>query len=417
MANEPAPGGKEPRASEGASPLASSWISDRKVMAAKFLRVFVCALISIILPIYLLDSGYSYWFVGIVTTLTILSAIPFNIVVTYYVKRIGERRLLVILSGFMAASGLLFAWNPNWWTIVIAAIVGLISANGTETGPFQAIEQAILSTKAEEKDRTRSFSVYNFVGYAAMSFGSLFSGVPQYLGSFGVDVRSMLYLYTIAAVAQAIIYLSMRDLDRLPGKDEKTVMSPETRRTVAKLSLLFSLDAFGGGFILKLLLTTWFYSRYGMNLGELSMIFFVSDVITAFSIFLAPYIARRIGLLRTMVATHIPSNIFLILIPFAPTAAFAVACLFCRQSVSQMDVPTRQSYVMAIVRPEDRTATAAVTNTSRTFAQALSPPMATSLMAAGALALPFVLGGGFKIFYDVSVYLAFRNIKPPEEMK
>ena len=393
-------------------------MSDRtqnKVMATKFLRVFISSLISIILPVYLLMDNWSISFVGLITSLTILSAIPFNIVVTYYIRRIGERRLLIFLSILMAVSGMLFAWRPNFIVLMVAAIIGLVSANGTETGPFQAIEQAILSTMSDEKGRTKMFGYYNLVGYTAMSLGSLLSGLPDYLATVGLDIRVAFYIYTGAAIVQGLIYMTMAELDGMCGGDKTTVMSPKTKRTVTKLSALFSIDAFGGGFIIKNLLTTWFYLKYGMRLEELAIIFFVADVITAISIVLAPYVAKKIGLLNTMVLTHLPSNIFLILVPFAPTVQLSVAFLFIRQTISQMDVPARQSYTMAIVRSQDRAATAAVTNTSRTVAQSSSPPFSTSLMAAGSYVFPFVLGGAFKIAYDIMIYLTFRKIRPPEE--
>ena len=393
-------------------------MSDRtqnKVMATKFLRVFISSLISIILPVYLLMDNWSISFVGLITSLTILSAIPFNIVVTYYIRRIGERRLLIFLSILMAVSGMLFAWRPNFIVLMVAAIIGLVSANGTETGPFQAIEQAILSTMSDEKGRTKMFGYYNLVGYTAMSLGSLLSGLPDYLANIGLDIRVAFYIYTGAAIVQGLIYMTMAELDGMCGGDKTTVMSPKTKSTVAKLSALFSVDAFGGGFIIKNLLTTWFYLKYGMHLSELALIFFVADVITAISIVLAPLVAKRIGLLNTMVLTHLPSNIFLILIPFAPTAELSVAFLFIRQTISQMDVPARQSYTMAIIRSEDRAAAAAVTNTSRTVSQSASPPISTQLMATGGYLFPFVFGGTIKIAYDIAIYLAFRKIKPPEE--
>jgi MFS family permease len=388
-----------------------------KVMVTKFLRVFISSLISIILPIYLLMDNWSIEFVGIITSLTILSAIPFNIVVTYYIRRIGERRLLIALSILMAISGVLFAWKPNFIVLIIAAVTGLVSANGTETGPFQSIEQAIISSMADEKTRTKMFGYYNLVGYTAMSLGSLLSGFPDYLSSMNVDIRVAFYIYTGAAIVQGLIYLTMGELDGMCGSSKTTIMSPKTKKIVTKLSALFSIDAFGGGFIIKNLLTTWFYLKYGMRLEELAIIFFVADIITAISIVIAPYIAKKIGLLNTMIFTHLPSNIFLILIPFAPTVWLSVAFLFIRQTISQMDVPARQSYTMAIVRSEDRAATAAVTNTSRTVAQSTSPPFSTQLMAIGSYTFPFVLGGGIKIIYDILIYLSFKDIKPPEEKK
>jgi predicted MFS family arabinose efflux permease len=233
----------------------------------------------------------------------------------------------------------------------------------------------------------------------------------------------MFLIYSGIAVAIALIYSLMNDLDISKETPEKRgenrgralAISPENRRTVAMLSLLFSMDAFGGGFVLQSILTLWFNSVHHFDLRQLSWIFFASGIITATSVFLAERISKRIGLLNTMVFTHLPSSIFLILIPFTPSPYIAVSLLFARQSISQMDVPTRQSYMMAIIKPEDRTATGAITNISRTAAQGISPPIATSMMAASLYTLPFVFGGGFKIAYDILIYFTFRKVKPPEE--
>jgi MFS family permease len=406
------------------------------LILTKFLRVFAYGFISVILPVYLTLSGYSDVFIGIVIMLTIFANVFFNLIVTYYAGRVGEKRLLISLSLIMAVSGLLFMWNPNIGifdaradifglsleigkfspVIIIAALLGAISVTGTETGSFQSMESAMLACETPDCRRTLKFSTYNFWGYVALSFGSLFSGLPTFLsGASGtLDLRYMFLFYSIIAVCIAAVYLAMPEIRTVQKGDKKLTVSPETRGTVVRLSALFSLDAFGGGFVLKTILSLWFFKNWGMSLATLAPLFFVSDIITAISIFLAERVARRFGLLRTMVFTHLPSNIFLILIPFAPSVWLAVALLFARQSISQMDVPTRQSYVMAIVKPEDRTAVAALTNIPRTCAQGISPVMASVLIAG---AMPFVLGGGMKIAYDVSIYYTFKDIKPPEELE
>jgi MFS family permease len=392
-------------------------IKIKRIMAAKFIRVFISSLISIILPVFLLNNGYTLDFVGLITSLVILSNIPFNILLTFFIKKIGERKLLLFLSILMALSSILFVlnWNPTF--IVIASFIGLISVNGTETGPFQSIDQSILSGTIEDKKRTSLFSIYNFIGYTAMSLGSLLSGLPDFLSGIGFDFQWIFYIYAMLALSQGIIYYSIKDLNSRPSDAKRAILTKESKKIVLKLSLMFSIDAFGGGFIVKILLATWFLTKYGVQLGSLSLIFYAADVITAFSIFIAPRIAKRIGLLKTMIVTHLPSNIFLILVPFAPTLEFAIALLFIRQSISQMDVPTRQSYVNAIVQPEDRASAAAITNTSRTIAQSISPPLATSMIGLGQYTLPFVFGGGIKIIYDILIYFVFRQIKPPEEQR
>ena len=389
----------------------------QKIMIVKSLRVFGSSLMSIILPLYLLSQGYSVAIVGIVVSLMILSNIPFNILLTLVIKRLGQRLILVILSALMIISALLFLWNLNMIMIIIAASIGLLSAHGTETGPFQSIEQSIISVTVDDEKRTHTFSIYNFVGYASMSLGSLFSGLPDYLPHLNLSLSFAFYVYAIIGLTQVVIYLSFTNIDEIFNSSDKFILHPQSRKTVLKLTSLFSIDAFGGGFIVKTLLTTWFFLRFNVQLISLALIFSFADIITAISIFLAPILAKRIGLLKTMVITHIPSNVFLILVPLAPTLLYAVIFLFLRQSISQMDVPTRQSYVNAIIEAEDRASTAAITNTVRTISSSISPPLATSLIDIGNFVLPFVFGGGIKIVYDVAVYFAFRKIKPPEEME
>ena len=387
------------------------------LIATKALRTFAYAFISIVLPIFLLQSGYSAAFVGAVLTITILASVLFNVLVTLYLGRLGERTFLIALSLVMALSGALFAWSPNTAVVIAAALLGAISVTGTETGPFQSIELSIISNDVAARDRTAKLAVYNFAGYTATAVGSLFSGLPDRLSSLGIDMRVLLYAYSAVAVSIALLYLLMPD-SRVKGKETVggwSSLAPETKRTVLKLSALFSVDAFGGGFVLQSLLTLWFYSRWGLDLKSLSLLFFASGIITAVSIFLAPVVARRIGLLRTMVSTHLASSVFLVCIPLAPTMLAAVALLFCRQSISQMDVPTRQSYTMAIVRPEDRASVAALTNIPRTVAQGLSPGLSSYLIGAAQWGLPFFIGGGVKMAYDVAIYLTFKDVRPPEE--
>jgi MFS family permease len=360
-------------------------------------------------------KGYNVTFVGLIVSLMILSNIPFNILLTLAIKRLGRRLILVSLSALMIISALLFLWNLNTIMIIIAALIGLLSAKGTESGPFQSIEQSIISERVSNEKRTRMFTIYNFVGYAAMSLGSLFTGLPDYLPYLGLTLNFAFYAYAIIGLTQLIIYLTFNNIDEIFKNSKKMILHPQSRKTVLKLSSLFSVDAFGGGFIVKTLLATWFFLRFNVQLISLSLIFSIADIITAISIFFAPILAKRIGLLKTMVITHIPSNVFLILVPFAPTLLYAVIFLFLRQSISQMDVPTRQSYVNAIINPEDRASTAAITNTARTVSSSISPPIATSLIEIGNFAFPFILGGGIKIVYDIAVYFAFRKIKPPEE--
>lgn len=385
------------------------------LFVTKALRVFAYSYISIILPLYLLRLGYSPLFVGIVITVAILSSIFYNILVTKYSDRFGRGKSLIILSFLMAFSGLIFALNINNYFILIAAFIGTISVTGTETGPFLSIEQAALTKFSAAEHRTFMYSTYNFIGYTAMAAGSLFSGLPSFLNNFNL-YYILFYVYSsIALILALIYYLLGSNLELNNKKEVSKPISPETKKIIIRLSILFSMDAFGGGFVLQSMLTLWFYSRWNLNLSSLSLLFFVSGIITALSLFLAAKIAMKIGLLNTMVFTHIPSSIFLILIPFSPTALGSVIFLFARQSLSQMDVPTRQSYMMAVVKPEERTAVASLTNIPRSLGQAFSPGLSSFMIQLFQYSIPFVLSGSIKILYDFLIFFTFRKIKPPEE--
>ncbi len=386
------------------------------IFTTKGLRVFAYAFLSIILPVYLLQLGYPILLVGAISSLAIGSAAIYNLFIAKYAASFGRRKMLVLLSLLMAVSGVIFALNLGIYSLVVAALIGSISATGTETGPFLNIEAAMLSGMSSDENRTMAFSAYNFVGYVALSLGSLFSGLPSALANSVADMRLLIYVYAGIAVLLAIIYLTMDasvEARRSLGKPQK--LSKESRTKILHLAALFSLDSFGGGFVIQTILAIYFYKVWGLQLGSLAIVFFVSGIITAISIFMAARIAKRIGLLKTMVFTHAPSSIFLIAIPFAPSALIAVMLLFLRQSISQMDVPTRQSYTMAIVDEHERIAAGSLTNTPRTIAQAISPSIASYMLQLSVVQLPFVLGGSFKILYDALVYIRFRKVKPPEE--
>jgi predicted MFS family arabinose efflux permease len=387
-----------------------------EIFAAKALRVFAYAFISIILPVYLLRLGYPVLLVGVISSLAIGSAAVYNLFISRYADSFGRRRLLVLLSLLMAASGIIFALDLGTYSLVLAALIGSISATGTETGPFMNIETVVLAGLSTDRNRTMTFSAYNFIGYAALSLGSLFSGMPAVLANSVGDMRMLFYVYAVIAIALALIYLRLGDSIEIRRKGRKLPkLGREAKSRILHMAALFSLDAFGGGFVIQTILALYFYKVWGLQLGSLSAIFFVSGAITAMSIFLAARIAKRIGLLNTMVLTHVPSSVFLMAIPFAPSALDAVVLLFLRQSISQMDVPTRQSYTMAIVKPHERTAAGSLTNTPRTIAQAISPSIASYMLQLSAVQLPFVIGGSLKIVYDVLVYFRFRKVKPPEE--
>lgn len=387
------------------------------LLVTKSIRVFAYGFLSIVLPFYLTMDGYSPETVGIIITIAILSSVFYNIFVSKYADRIGRKRTLQIFSLFMIISAVLFLVN-NLTSIIIAAIFGVISVTGTETGPFLSIEQAAITKFTSEERRTLVFSIYNFLGYGASSLGSLFAGVPSYFLNEILSLQTSIVLYGIIGFILFFLYSMLSDSLELntPNKAEKKI-SDETKKIIIKLSILFSIDAFGGGFIVQSILSLWFKMHFNMNIGSQSILFFAGGIITAISFFLAERIARKIGLLNTMVFTHIPSNVFLILVAFSPTLYLAIIFLLLRQSLSQMDVPTRQSYMMAIVRPKERTAVGAITNIPRSISQAASPYLSSYAIGLSLFYAPFLISGTLKIFYDVLIFFTFRKIKPPEEKK
>ncbi|MGB9815081.1 MAG: MFS transporter [Thermoplasmata archaeon] len=394
-----------------------SWIEKpgKLLFITKALRVFSYGFMSLVLPFYLRYLNFSLEFIGIVITLSILTGVFFNIFVGIYAERLGRKRSLQIFSLFMLFSSILFLLG-DWISIIVASIFGVISVTGTETGPFLSIEQAALTKFSKDERRTLTFSFYNFIGYTFSALGSLFSGLPGLFFNQGISYSILLSIFGINGLLLFYIYSILGDSLEIKNKSIKIKLSPEARKIMLKLSLLFSIDAFGGGFIIQSILSLWFRIRFNIMLGEQSWIFFIGGIITALSFFLAERIARKIGLLNTMVFTHLPSNVFLLLIAFAQTPTLAIILLFLRQSLSQMDVPTRQSYMMAIVKPEERVALSSATNIPRALAQAGSPYLSTYSLALGILSLPFILSGSLKIIYDILIFITFRNIKPPEEI-
>ena len=310
----------------------------------------------------------------------------------------------------LVAGSILFM-STDWWAPVLAGIVGNMTVGAGEVGPFLSLEQAILPRTCNSNRRTLAFSVYNLVGYGASSLGALLAGVPQYLG-----YRPLFIGYMASGLLGAVLYSTLSKKVEPDGTREgRTVLSPKARPIVFKLSALFAVDSFGGGFIGQSIISYYFYVRFALDLSTLGAIFFAAQIVTAISFLLAERIARKIGLLRTMVLSHIPSNIFLTAVAFAPTPLSAIFLLLCRHSLSQMDVPTRQSYVMAIVDEADRTAAAGFTSTTRTVASSISPSLAGYAIANIWLGAPLVAAGTFKLAYDFMVYSSFRKTKPPEE--
>ncbi|MGC2570861.1 MAG: MFS transporter [Candidatus Nitrosopolaris sp.] len=413
------------------------WISKdgKLLLVARILRTFAYGFLSIILSIYLKLIGFDGFLIGLILTCTLINSVIFTVVTSFYADRIGRKKMLIIYAILMATSGIIFFVTSNYIALIAACLIGTINVTGTETGAFLSIEQAMLpQTVKDAKKRNTLFAFYNMVGTFAMSAGVLVSGLPgiiqHQLGLSEItSIMPLFLLYSILGVAVLSTYLLLSKKVELiekddeetkdSGSDEKKkpgskpltqTLSPTSKKIVGKLSGLFAIDSFGGGFVIQGIVSLWFFTKFGADFTLLSYIFSIAGVLTAFSFLASAKIADRIGLINTMVFTHIPSNILLILVAFSPSLPIAVTLYLARMALSQMDVPTRQSYIVAVVKEDERTAAAGITNISRNISQAISPSIAGSILqSVSLLSAPFLLGGLIKIIYDIALYLQFKR--------
>jgi MFS family permease len=439
-----------------------TWLSDdgRLILAARIIRTFGYGFLSVILSIYLALLGFNGVQVGLILSTSLINGILFNVIASYYADKLGRKNLLIIYSLLMFSSGIIFFITDNYVALIVAAFVGTINVTGSETSAFLSIEQAILPrTSRDIKKRNTLFAIYNSVGTLAMSAGILLSGLPtvvqQYINdlSLAESMKILFLIYSLLGLACVLIYLRLsKDVEvtateksspinstgqghekfntnkksnggqSLPQNNEQrkflfsSILSPRSKGIVTKLSALFAIDSFAGGFVIQSIVSLWFYARFGADLSTISYILSISGVVTAFSFMAAARIADKIGLINTMVFTHLPANILIIVVAFAPTLPIAAILYLIRMALSQMDVPTRQSYIVSVVKDEERTAATGITNISRNISQTLSPTLAGYIIQSLSLFFaPFLIGGVLKVIYDIALYFSFRNIKPQQE--
>ena len=403
------------------------WVSrdGKLILGARVVRTFSYGFVSVILAIYLNLLGFNEILIGVVLTATLVNSIIFNLISSVYADRIGRRKFLILYAVLMVISAIIFFLTNNYVALIVAAVIGTINVTGSEVGAFLSLEQAILpQTVNDEKKRTSIFSIYNMVGTFAMSGGVLLSGLPHVFSQqFGLDqinaIKLLFLAYAACAIGALAIYLVLSPKIEIKSQNKGTNsfrnITPQSRSVIKKMSSLFAVDSFAGGFVIQSIVSFWFYTKFGADLSTLSYIFTIAGILTAVSYLLASKIASKIGLVNTMIYTHIPSNILLILVAFAPSFPLAIGLYFARMSISQMDVPTRQSYLMAVVKENERVAAAGITNTSRNIAQSVGPSLAGVIMGS-LLSAPFIIGGVLKLAYDIGLFLNFRKIKPPEEL-
>jgi MFS family permease len=385
------------------------------LFATRFVRLFAYGSLSVILVFYLTGLGLTDQQVGLLLTLTLAGDTVVSLFLTTQADRIGRRRMLIAGALLMSAAGLAFAFTRNFLFLVIAGTIGVISPSGNEVGPFLPIEQAALSQVISAAERTRVFAWYTLTGTLATALGALAAG----LATETLPKSAVIIAYAGFGLLLALLFLRLSpDAEAHGPREQSRLGVGASRGVVLRLAALFSLDAFGGGFVVQSFAAYWFYLRFGVSPAALGGIFFGANVFAGFSALAATRLAARFGLVKTMVFTHLPSNILLILVPLMPNLGLAIVMLLLRFSISQMDVPTRQSYTMAIVRPEERSAAAGVLGVARTTGAAIAPVFAGIMFAHPAwINVPFFVAGTLKIAYDIAVYRAFVHLPPPEERR
>jgi len=400
------------------------WLSldGKKLLFTRVLRTFAYGYLAVVLGLYLDALGMGPTAIGFILTAAIGGSALMTVFWSLVADRYGRRRTVATMAGLMAVGGLLFAVGGSFLPLLIGAFTGTISATSSEVGIFQTVEQAILPQTAPDERRTWLFAIYNTAANFAAAVGSLAAASVVYFSSLGLQgadaYRPLFVLYAVIGLINLAVFATLSDrVELVKVEAERHFLGiRRSRGTIAKLSLLFGLDAFAGGFVVLSLVAYWFHLRWDLSPEALASLFFWVNLLSGASLLAAGWLAQRIGLLNTMVFTHVPSSVLLALVPLMPSAGLAVAVFLARMSISQMDVPTRQSYTMAVVDPEERTATAGITNVARTTAAAISPAFVGMAFSAGALGLPFFIAAGLKILYDGLIYTTFRRVHPPEEM-
>jgi MFS family permease len=387
------------------------------IFFARALRDFGDGFVAILLPVYLTALGLSAFDVGVIATAALLGSALLTLGAGFLAVRYDVRALLLAASVLMIASGLAYAAANDYAVLLVVAFVGTINPSGGSTSVFVPLEHTVLSGAVAPARRTWAFARYSLIGALAGAAGALVAATPDWLAPLGIGtvgaIKIMFGFYALLGLIGGFAYFGIARRKR----EESTSALGPSRGIVYKLAALFAIDSFAGGFVVHSLLALWLFQRFDLSLAAAGAFFFWSGVLSAFSFPVAAWIGSRIGLINTMVYTHIPSSLCLIAAAFAPSVEWALGLLLVRAALSQMDVPTRSSYVMAVVTEAERPAAASVTAVPRSLASAISPALAGALFSAGYQAWPLLLCGGLKILYDLLLLVAFRTIKPPEEQR
>jgi len=377
----------------------------RLVFMAKTARTFCYGFLGVLFPVYLAEHGLDARGIGVAVTLTLLASAGMTFAIRRPAERYGARAALLAQAGLIVISAAVLLVTEQAWLIVAAAMIGNLAVGSGETGPFLTLEQVAVTRATPRERLTTVLSLYNLAGYGASALGA------AAVGRAGASPRVLFAVFLLGGLVQMVTYALMQpDPARAPASRAAAAMP--SRPLIRRLAALFALDSLAGGFVLQSLIAYWFYTRFDMDLAALGWTFFGAQVLSGLSLLLAARLAPRLGLVNTMVFSHLISNVLLIGVALAPSAPLAVALLLARHLLSQMDVPTRQSFLMLAVQAHERAGAASLTNVSRTLAQSVSPALTGWVMASVSLAAPFFLGGGLKILYDLLLYRAIRHIEP-----
>ena len=376
----------------------------RLVLVAKATRTFCYGFLGVLFPVYLADRGMDARQIGIAVTLTLLASAAMTFAARRPAERYGARTVLLAQAGLIVVSALVFLVTEQPWLVVAAAMAGNLAVGTGETGPFLTLEQVAVTRATPRERLTTALSFYNLAGYAASALGAAAVGFA------GPSPRALFSAFLVGGLVQMGAYALLRREPARPPATRGSAPGPSAP-LVRRLAALFALDSLAGGFVLQSLVAYWLYTRFELDLAALGWIFFGAQILSGFSLLLAARLAPRLGLVNTMVFSHLISNLLLIGVALAPSAALAVALLLARHLLSQMDVPTRQSFLMLAVQDHEREGAASITNVSRTLAQSISPALSGWVIAGGSLAAPFFLGGGLKIVYDLMLYATIRRVR------
>ena len=390
-----------------------------KLILTRSIRGLADGVVSVALATYLTRLGMSAFQVGAIVTATLLGSAAVTLAVGLLGYRFSRRRILLAGAALMLATGLGFTGLTSFWPLMIVAVAGTLNPSSGDVSLFLPTEQAALAHTAAGAARTMVFAWYNLAGSLAAAAGALLSGVPALIASRSTvplvaAERGVFVFYAACAVVSALVYRTLSPALELHPETVRRKPLAESRAVVLRLAALFSLDSFGGGFVVQSLLVLWLFRRFHLEAGTTAVVFLVAGTLSAFSQLLSPRVAARVGLIRTMVYTHLPANLFLILAGLMPTAGLSIACLLLRMAVSQMDVPARQAFVMAVVPPEERIAASTVTNVPRSLAAGLAPLVAGALLEKTTFGWPLIIGGALKAVYDVILLVQFRSVAPRE---